>query len=43
MPSRVEVGFLKTSEYGGTSDEGPFYFNHLGVSFLNLKVTSSRS
>ena len=40
MPTRLVIRFVKTSAYGGTLDEYPFYFNHLGVSYLNLKVAS---
>ena len=40
MPSRVVLGFVKTSAYGGTLNEDPFYFNHIDVEYLNLKVAS---
>ena len=40
MPSRVVLGFVKTSAYGGTLNEDPFYFNHISVEYLNLKVAS---
>ena len=40
MPTRVVMGFVKTSAYGGTIEEDPFYFNHIGVTYLNLKVAS---
>ena len=40
MPTRVVVGFVKTSAYGGTIEEDPFYFHHIGVTYINLKVAS---
>ena len=40
MPTRVVVGFVKTSAYGGTIEQDPFYFHHIGVNYLNLKVAS---
>jgi len=40
MPTRVVVGFVKTSAYGGTLEHDPFYFDHIGATYLNLKVAS---
>ena len=40
MPTRVVVGFVKTSAYGGAMDEDLFYFHHIGVSYMNHKVAS---
>ena len=40
MPTRVVVGFVKTSAYGGAIEEDPFYFHHIGVTYINLKVAS---
>ena len=40
MPTRVVVGFVKPSAYGGTIEEDPFYFHHIGVTYINLKVAS---
>ena len=33
MPTRVVVGFVKTSAYGGTREQDPFYFHHIVVIF----------
>ena len=40
MPIRVVVGFVKTSAYGGAIEQDPFFFHHIGVNYLNLKVAS---
>jgi len=40
MPTRVVMGFVRTSSFSGVFKEDPFYFNHIGVSYLNLKVAS---
>ena len=35
LPSRVVVGFVRTSAYGGTLTQDPYYFDHIGVTYLN--------
>ena len=40
MPTRVVMGFVKTAGYSGAIDCDPFYFDHIGVTYLNLKVAS---
>ena len=40
MPTRVVMGFVKTTAFSGVYKEDPYYFNHIGVSYLNLKVAS---
>ena len=40
IPTRVVVGFVRTSAYGGTLNQDPFYFDHIGVNYFNLKVAS---
>ena len=36
MPTRVVMGFVKTTAFSGVFKADPYYFNHLGVSYLNL-------
>ena len=38
IPTRVVLGFVKTSAYAGAIEQYPFYFHHIGVNYLNLKV-----
>ena len=40
MPTRVVMGFVKTSAFSGVLKEDPYYFHHIGVTYLNLKVAS---
>ena len=40
MPTRVVVGLVRTSAYGGTLAQDPYYFDHIGVTYLNLIVAS---
>jgi hypothetical protein len=40
MPTRVVMGFVKTSAFSGVLKEDPYYFHHIGVNYLNLKVAS---
>ena len=40
MPTRVVMGFVKTEGILGAIDFDPFYFDHIGVTYLNLKVAS---
>ena len=40
MPTRVVMGFVKTAGYSGAIDFYPFYFDHIGVTYFNLKVAS---
>ena len=40
MSTRVVMGFDKTTLFSGAFKEDPYYFNHIGVTYLNLKVTS---
>ena len=36
MPTRVVMGFVKTSAFSGVLNEDPYYFNHIGVTYLKL-------
>ena len=40
IPTRVVVDFVKTSANGGAIEQDPFYFHHIWVYYLNLKVAS---
>ena len=40
MPTRIVVGFKRTSAYERMLNQDPYYFDHIGVSYLNLKVAS---
>ena len=40
MPTRVVLGFVKTSAFSGAIKEDPFYFSHNNIENLTLKVAS---
>ena len=43
MPTRVVVGFVRTSANGGILSQDPYYFDHIGVTYLNYKKIASIS
>ena len=38
MPTRVVMGFVKTAGYSEAIDCDPFFFDHIRVTYLYLKV-----